>query len=156
MKNAAKYLFILSLLTTIVYGCKKGGNTPASIPDTTLPTISITKPTAGQAFVPGNTITFQAAFADNEKLASYELAITKVIASGIIPKNVQVYEPWAFTKASTSFSSGIKQADVNLDIPIPLLNDNSTSITTGKYNFKVTCLDGAGNKNETTIEININ
>ena len=157
MQTSFKYLIVISLLTAMFCGCKKGGSTPEPIiPDTTKPTISIVKPTAGQIFVPGNTIAFQATFTDNEKLKSYDIAITKVVASAMVLKNVPVLEAWSYTKASTSFTSGVKQADITFDIPIPLLNTNSTSISPGKYNFKVTCIDGADNSISTTIEININ
>ena len=157
MQTTFKYLIVISLLTAMFCGCKKGGSTPEPIiPDTTKPTISIVKPTAGQTFVPGNTIAFQATFTDNEKLKSYDIAITKVVASAMVLKNVPVLEAWSYSKASTSFNSGVKQADITYDIPIPLLNANSTSISPGKYNFKVTCIDGADNSISTTIEININ
>ena len=139
-------MIIICLLSTIGYSCKKGGSTPDPvIPDTTKPTISIAKPTAGQAFAPGNTITFQATFKDNEKLGSYEIAVTKVVTAGMSLKNVPVFESWGYTKASTSFSAGVKQADINLDISIPLLNANSTAITPGDYNFKITCVDTSNN-----------
>ena len=157
MQTSFKYLIVISLLTTMFCSCKKGGSTPEPIiPDTTKPAISIVKPTAGQIFVPGNTIAFQATFTDNEKLKSYDIAITKVVASAMVLKNVPVLEAWSYTKASTSFTSGVKQADITFDIPIPLLNTNSTSISPGKYNFKVTCVDGSDNSISTTIEININ
>ena len=157
MQTSFKYLIVISLLTAMFCGCKKGGSTPEPIiPATTKPTISIVKPTAGQIFVPGNTIAFQATFTDNEKLKNYDIAITKVVVSAMVLKNVPVLEAWSYTKASTSFNSGVKQADITFDIPIPLLNTNSTSISPGKYNFKVTCVDGSDNSISTTIEININ
>ncbi|NEW81716.1 MAG: DUF4625 domain-containing protein [Mariniphaga sp.] len=157
MKTAIKHLIVIILLITVVDGCKKGGTTPDPIiPDTTLPSITITKPTAGQAFVPGNTITFQANFSDNEKLASYEIAIVKVIATGLILKNVVAPVDWSYTKSSTSFTSGVKLQEVNLtDIIIPM-DIGGKPVSPGKYNFKVTCLDGSGNKKENAVEININ
>lgn len=157
MKTAINHLIVITLLISMVYGCKKGGTTPDPvIPDTTVPAISITKPTAGQAFVPGNTITFQATFSDNEKIASYEIAITKVIATGLILKNVVTPVNWSYTKSSTSFTPGAKLQEINLtDIIIPM-DIGGKPVATGKYNFKVTCIDGSGNKKENTIEININ
>lgn len=157
MKTTIKYLIVITLLITVFYGCKKGGTTPDPvIPDTTVPAISIAKPTAGQTFVPGNTILFQATFSDNEKIASYEIAITKVIASGLILKNVVTPVDWSYTKSSTSFTSGVKLQEINLtDIIIPM-DIGGKPVATGKYNFKVTCIDGSGNKKENTIEININ
>ena len=157
MRNAFKFFIVISLLFTTLYGCKKGGTTPEPIiPDTTLPSISITKPTAGQAFVAGNAITFQATFSDNDKIASYEIAINKVIATGLILKNVVTPVNWSFTKSSTSFTSGVKLQEINLtDIIIPM-DIGGKPVATGKYNFKVTCIDGSGNKKENTVEININ
>jgi len=157
MRNAFKFFIVISLLFTTLYGCKKGGTTPEPIiPDTTLPSISITKPTAGQAFVAGNAITFQATFSDNDKIASYEIAINKVIATGLILKNVVTPVNWSFTKSSTSFTSGVKLQEINLtDIIIPM-DIGGKPVATGKYNFKVSCIDGSGNKKENTIEININ
>ena len=79
MRNALRLFIVTSLLITTIFGCKKGGNTPEPvIPDTTKPTISVAKPTAGQAFIPRNTIPFQATFADNVKISSYEIAITNL------------------------------------------------------------------------------
>jgi len=157
MRNAFKFFIVISLLFTTLYGCKKGGTTPEPIiPDTTLPSISITKPTAGQAFVAGNAITFQATFSDNDKIASYEIAINKVIATGLILKNVVTPVNWSFTKSSTSFTSGVKLQEINLtDIIIPM-DIGGKPVATGKYNFKVSCIDGSGNKKENTVEININ
>ena len=138
-------------------GCKKGGGTPEpAISDTTKPAISITKPIAGQVFVAGNTITFQATFSDNEKLKSYEISISKVATGGFILKNVPASVSFSYIRSSTSFSSGVKQEVINLsDIIIPA-NTATTIVTPGKYNFNVTCLDGSHNSTQTTIEININ
>ena len=145
MKTAIKYLIVSTLLITVVYGCKKGGTTPEPIiPDTTVPTISVTKPTAGQVFVPGNTITFQASFTDNDKLGSYDIAITKKITSAFILKNVPTPVPWSYTKGSVSFPTGPKTTDITYDIHIPL-DINGSPLATGDYNFVVTCTDAAGN-----------
>ena len=157
MKNALKIFIVFSLLTATFYGCKKGSTTPDPVvPDTTKPTISIVKPTAGQAFVPGNTITFQATFADNVKISSYDISVTNLPPVGFTLKNVPVPVPWSYTKGSTSFGSNVKQQEINLsDISIPLLI-GTNPVTTGKYYFKVTCVDGSNNTVSTTIEIYIN
>jgi len=157
MRNALKFLVVISLLITTIFGCKKGGSTPEPvIPDTTKPTISVVKPTAGQAFIPGNTIPFQATFADNVKISSYEIAITNLPPIGFVLKNVPTPVAWSFTKASTSFSSNVKQQEINLsDITIPLLIGTSP-VATGKYYVKVTCVDGSNNSVSTTVEISIN
>ena len=155
MKTAFKYLIVISLLITMVYGCKKGGSTPVPIPDTTNPTISITQPTAGQEFVSGNAITFKATFADNDNLKSYDIAISKVLATGFVLKNVPTPVAWIYTKPSASFTSGVKQQDINLsDIIIPM-DITGSPVATGDYNFKVTCIDGSGNSTSTTIIIKI-
>ena len=157
MKIFVKSLFLACLLISMLYGCKKGGTTPDPIiPDTTKPTISITKPTAGQAFIPGNTIDFQATFADNVKINSYDIAVTHLPPVAFMLKNVPVPVAWSYTKGSTSFGSNVKQQEINLsDIAIPLLI-GSSPVATGKYYFKVICVDGSNNSVSTTIEININ
>lgn len=158
MKNSIKYLVFICFLAVILSGCKKG-STPEPdpvIPDTTKPTISITKPTAGQAFVPGNTISFQATFADNKNLKNYEIAITKVIPVGLILKNVPTPVAYSYTKSATSFNSGVKQQEIILnDITIPLLIGTSP-VAIGDYNFKITCVDGSDNTFSTTLIIKIN
>ena len=158
MKIPVKYLIVASLLILGFSNCsKKGTNEPVPvIKDTTKPTISISNPYAGQSFVPGNTIVFQATFSDNEKLKNYEIAISKVVLGGLVLKNVPTAVPWSYTKPSTGFSFGVKQQDINLsDISIPL-TINTNRVETGKYNFKVTCTDESSNIATTTLEININ
>jgi len=159
MKTSIKYLLVISLLILNISGCKKGTNTtpdPVPVPDTTKPTISITKPTAGQIFNAGNTITFQATFTDNKELKSYEIAVSKVVTGGLILKVVPTFAPFSYTKSSTSFTSGVKQQEINLsDITIPS-NTATTIVTTGKYNFKVSCTDVSNNSTEVILEININ
>ena len=157
MKNLTKYLFVISFLALTIYGCKKGSNPePVPVQDTTKPTISILKPTAGQSFVAGNTITFQATFSDNVNIKSYEIAISKVVTGGLILKIVPLSVPLSYTKYSTSFPSGIKQQEINLsDIVIPV-NTATTITTPGKYDLKVTCVDGSNNSSEAILEININ
>ena len=95
-------------------------------------------------------------FSDNDKLKSYEIAISKVTSGAITLKNVPVSVPFSYTKYPTSFNTGVKQQDIILsDINIPA-NDATTSVTPGNYNFKVTCYDGSDNKAETIIIISIN
>lgn len=158
MKRSIKVLFVISLMILAIMGCKKG-STPAPdpivVPDTTKPSISITKPTAGQVFAVGNTVTFQATFSDNVSLKSYDIAITNTIPVGLILKNVPAPVPWSYTKGSTGLSA-VKQEVINLaDITIPL-TINSSPVTTGKYYIKVTCLDSSNNSSSTILEININ
>lgn len=157
MKTAIRYLMVISLLTVTLYGCKKGGTTPDPVvPDTTKPTISIIQPTAGQSFVAGNTITFQATFNDNKELKSYEIAVYKVVTGGLTLKNVPTSVPFSYTKSSTNFASSIKQQEISLsDIVIPP-NTATTIVSPGNYNFKVTCVDISNNSSETTLVININ
>ena len=158
MKIPVKYLIFISLFISLLSSCKKGGTTgpnPA-IKDTTKPTITIVKPTAGQVFVAGNTISFQATFADNEKLKSYDIVISQKLVSGLILKIVPTSVPYSYTKSSTSLSSVSKSQEITLnDITIPS-NTATNIVTPGKYNCKVTCLDASNNTAETILEFTIN
>ncbi len=150
-------LLTITLLLLFFLGCKKGSTGPDPIiPDTIKPTITITKPTAAQAFNAGTTIPFEASFSDNVKLQNYEVAISKTPAGGFILKNVPTSLPFSYTKSLTNFNTGVKQQNIILsDIAIPA--NNTTTITTpGNYNLKVTCFDGSGNKTETILVISIN
>ncbi|MEI6140062.1 MAG: DUF4625 domain-containing protein [Mariniphaga sp.] len=150
-------ILVFSFLTLVLCtGCKKKDTTPVVVPDTTKPIITITSPTAGQTFIVGNTIPFQASFSDNELLKTYEITISKVITSGYILKNVPTPVAWSYSKSATSFNTGVKQQPITLsDITIPTMI-NTSAVATGKYNFKVTCIDGSNNSSETILEININ
>lgn len=158
MRTTVKCLIITSLFTIGFTGCKKGGGTTPDpiVPDSTKPTITITKPTAGQSFNVGNSIAFQATFSDNIQLKSYEIAISKVITGGFILKNVLTPVNWSYAKSATTLSASPKQQEITLsDIVVPL-DINGNPVSTGKYNFKVTCVDSSNNSTETTLEININ
>jgi len=155
MRVLIKYLIIIYLLITVAAACKKKSSVIAEPPDTTKPTITIVQPTAGQAFVTGNTIAFQATFSDNKELKSYEVTVSKVVTGGMILKIVPNVVPFSYTKTAT-FGAGVKQQEVTLsDIVIPL-HTATTLVATGKYNVKVTCTDTANNTAETILEININ
>jgi len=135
-------------------GCSKGGSTvPVVVPDTTNPTISITKPSAGQIFAAGNTIPFQVTFSDNDKLKSYDITISKK-AVGLILKVVPTSVAFSYTKSTTSLS-GKSQEVIISDILIPA-NTATTIVATGVYSLKITCLDGSDNPASTTLEITIN
>lgn len=158
MKISYQLLIITSLLISTLTGCKKGsgaGPDPV-IPDTTKPTISVTKPTAGQIFVSGNTIIFEATFNDNIKLKSYEIEVSKVVTSGFILKNVPISEPFGYIKSSTNFNPDVKQQNITLDDIIIPANSPTRIVTPGNYNFKVNCLDSSDNSASTTIVIVIN
>ena len=156
MKISNNMLILTSLTFLLCFGCKKKDTTPVVIPDTTKPGITITAPTAGQSFIVGNTIAFQATFSDNELLKTYDITISKVITGGFILKSVPTPIAWSYTKTATNFNTGVKQQSITLsDITIPTLI-NSSPVATGKYNFKVSCTDGSNNTSETTLEININ
>jgi hypothetical protein len=156
MKNLNNLLVFIFLTLILCFGCKKKDTTPVVVPDTTKPSITITSPTAGQSFIVGNTIAFQASFSDNELLKNYDITISKVITGGFTLKNVPTPVAWSYSKTSTSFAAGVKQQSITLnDITIPTLI-NSSPVATGKYNFKVTCTDGSNNTSETILEININ
>ena len=160
MKIFIKHLIVSCLLVAALSGCKKTSSpnpVPVVVPDTTKPTITITKPTVGQAFAPGSTIPFQATFSDNEKLGTYDIAISKVVTGGLILKVVPTSLAYSYTKSSTSFNTGVKQQEIILSDITPIPANTATNIVTpGKYNLKVTCVDGSNNSTSTTIEININ
>jgi hypothetical protein len=156
MNNPFSYFILVSLLITTLACSKKGGTaTPDPIiADTTKPNIAVAKPTAGQVFSAGNAIAFQATFSDNDKLKSYDISISKALTGGIFLKVVPTSVPYSYTKSATSLAG--KSQDISLnDITIPA-NTATTIVTPGKYNFKITCVDGSDNSSSTTIEININ
>ena len=159
MKISTTTLIIAALLLVTVASCGKkgGGVTPDPvIPDTTKPAITITKPTAGQAFTAGSAIVFEASFSDNISLKSYEIEVSKVVATGFVLKNVPLNVPFSWVKSSTGFTAGVKQQTITInDINIPA-NSTTQVVTTGNYNFKVTCLDGTDNTVSTIVMININ
>lgn len=156
MRFRTKNLIIFCLLISVMAACKKKSSVIAEPPDTTKPIITVVQPTAGQAFVTGNTITFQATFSDNKELKSYEVTVSKVVTSGMILKIVPLVKPFSYTKSTTSFGTGVKQQDITLsDIVIPL-HTATELVATGKYNVKVICSDTAGNTAEVILEININ
>jgi len=148
-------MVLIYLLATLLSGCKKNSTPEPIIPDTTKPTISITKPTAGQIFTLGTPILFQATFADNVKLGSYDITITKVITSGFILKNVPTPVAFSYTKPKTNFTSEKQQEIILSDINIPLMIGTSP-VLTGKYNFTVNWVDASNNSNSETREIIIN
>ena len=84
MRITVKYQIIKCLLLTTIICCKKKSSVIAEPPDTTNPTLTITQPTAGQAYVTGNTIAFQAIFSDNKELKCYEVTVSKVDTGGMI------------------------------------------------------------------------
>jgi hypothetical protein len=101
-------------------------------------------------------IAFQATFADNVKISSYDISVTNLPPVAFTLKSVPSPVPWSYTKGSTSFGSNVKQQEINLgDITIPLLI-GTNPVSTGKYYFKVSCVDGSNNPVSTTIEIYIN
>ena len=157
MKSINNLLIFTLIFVIALSGCKKGGDpAPVVVPDTTKPTITITAPTAGQAFTVGSTIAFQASFSDNVQLNTYDITITKAVTSGMILKVVPTPVAWNYSKPATSLGAGVKQQNITLnDIVIPTLI-NTNPVATGKYNFKVTCSDSSGNSSETILEININ
>jgi len=143
MKTFSNYLTITILLLS-TFSCGKSGGSATPDPvvtDTTKPTISIVKPSAGQSFTAGVTIPFQASFSDNIGLKSYEIVISKVTTGSFNLKNVPTSVPYSYTKSSTSFSTGVKQQDITLSDMIIPANTATTIVSTGNYNLKVTCYD---------------
>lgn len=157
MITPTKCLIIACLLVVNFTGCNKGGSTGPDpvIPDTTKPTVVITKPTAAQVFAPGSPIIFEASFSDNVKLKSYEIKVSKVVTGGLIVKNVPLSVSFSYIKDATSFNTDAKKQSITLsDINIPA-NNPIAIVTPGNYNFEVSCLDASDNKVSTTIVISI-
>jgi len=59
-------------------------------------------------------------------------------------------------RSTSSFGLDVKQQEINLSDIVITSNTVTTIVTPGKYNLKVTCIDGSNNSSETTQEININ
>ncbi len=155
MKSSVKHLIGNGLLILILVGCSKGGsNPPVVVPDTTKPTISISNPTAGQAFVAGDNIPFKATFADNVALQSYAISIDKKVLGGMVLKVVPTSVPFSYSKPTTSISGKSQEIILN-GITIPT-NTPTEVVSIGVYNLNVTCVDSSSNSYSTTMEININ
>jgi uncharacterized membrane protein len=156
MKISLQQFSVICLILITFAGCKKGTSTapPVVIPDTTKPTLSIVKPTAAQQFAAGANIPFQVTLTDNEKLKSYDIAVSLKLAGGLILKIVPTSTPFSYTKSATTLGGGKTQDVTVTDINIPA-NTATNIVTPGTYNFKVTCVDGSDNSNSTTLEIKI-
>ena len=155
MNFSTKYLLILSAFSVIISGCSKGGSTPpVVIPDTTKPTITITKPSAAQIFSAGATIPFEVTFTDNEALKSYDVTISKSTLGALALKNVPTSVAFSYTR-STSGLSGKSQTITITDIIIPT-NTLLQIVSTGTYNIKVNCSDASNNSSSQTLVITIN
>lgn len=149
MKNS-KWLLPFCLLIFML-SCKKSGTTenpPVVTPDTTKPTISLTDPTAGKAYLLGAALHLQIDLADNVELKSYKVVINKSL-KGLITSD------WAFTQ-TWLIPAGKKSLAVNhSEITVPLtVTGNQT--TTGNYDLTVTCTDTSGNDATSSLVITLN
>ena len=121
MKISLQQFSVICLILITFAGCKKGTSTapPVVIPDTTKPTLSIVKPTAAQQFAAGANIPFQVTLTDNEKLKSYDIAVSLKLAGGLILKIVPTSTPFSYTKSATTLGGGKTQDVTVTDINIP-------------------------------------
>ncbi|MEI7423344.1 MAG: DUF4625 domain-containing protein [Prolixibacteraceae bacterium] len=148
MKNSLKCLVPLMLLV-VVFACKKSGTTdtpPVVVPDTTVPVITLTDPTAGKSVVLGAALHLQMDLSDNVELKSYKVVITKSL------KGVSTSD-WAYTN-TWSIAAGKKTMAVNHnEIVVPLTGAGGNQTTTGNYDVTITCLDTSNNEASKTLSV---
>jgi len=148
MKNSLKCLVPL-MLFVVVFACKKSGTTdtpPVVVPDTTVPVIILTDPTAGKSVVLGAALHLQMDLSDNIELKSYKVVITKSL------KGVSTSD-WAYSN-TWSIAAGKKTLAVNHnEIVVPLTGAGGNQTTTGNYDMTITCLDSSNNESSKTLSI---
>ena len=148
MRSSFKWLLPLILLF-VVFSCKKSStttDTPVVVPDTSVPVISLTDPTAGKSYVLGTALHLQMDLSDNVELKSYKVAISKSL------KGVSTSD-WAYTN-TWSIAPGKKTLAVNQsEIIVPLTGAGGNQITIGNYDVTITCLDTSNNEASKTLTI---
>ena len=137
------------MLLFVVLACKKSGTTdtpPVVVPDTTVPVIALTDPTAGKSVILGAALHLQMDLSDNVELKSYKVVITKSL------KGVSTSD-WAYTN-TWSIAAGKKTMAVNHnEIVVPLTGAGGNQTTTGNYDVTITCLDTSNNEASKTLSI---
>ena len=148
MKRSFKLLLPLLLLFA-VSSCKKSTtttDTPVVVPDTSVPVISLTDPTAGKSYVLGTVLHLQMDLSDNVELKSYKVVIAKSL------KGVSTSD-WAYTN-TWNITPGKKTMAVNHnEIIVPLTGAGGNQITIGNYDVTITCLDTSNNEASKTFLI---
>ena len=148
MKNSLKCLVPLMLLF-VVFACKKSGTTdtpPVVVPDTTVPVITLTDPTAGKSVVLGAALHLQMDLSDNVELKSYKVLIARSL------KGVGTSD-WAYSNTWT-IAAGKKTLAVNHnEIVVPLTGAGGNPTTTGNYDITITCSDTSNNEASKTLTI---
>ncbi len=138
------YLFIF-IGAFVLFSCSK--DDPEMV-DVEAPTITVSSPSNGSSFAAGADIHFEAAFSDNEALATYNVNIHNNF-DGHAHGRLSI-APFTFDQ---SFDITGKTNDVHEDIAV------SSDATAGPYHFIVKAIDQAGNSTQfadgSTKEISI-
>ncbi len=137
LRGKILYLFVFSV---IFASCSSDDDNPL---DVTIPEIDMQEPHNGDAFVAGESITFEATFMDDVELGSYSIDVHDNLdghGHGRIaqPKNDPALERWIF-KQNFPIPEGSTVYLAQEDIPI------SENATAGPYHFIVQAVDKAGN-----------
>lgn len=135
--------------------------------DTTKPTINLVSPADEAVFHPGETISFECNFSDNDELASYKIEIhsnfddhehaAEQLKSGLEDDEDHEGHAWTFDE-EYSFGEGNSSELVTQQIVIPDHIDHDgveEEVAEGHYHLGIYCLDAAGNQQELFIEIEI-
>lgn len=144
MKQIKQILWAATLIATVA-ACNNDV-------DDVKPTINIVTPTDEQGFEPGDTIWFEATFADDVELKSYKIEIHDDF-DGHDHKS-SVVGAWHYD-GSWDFEKAQKTANVKHgQIVIPIEVDGQP-IAEGDYHFGVYCADAAGNETQVFLLVEI-
>lgn len=119
------FIFLLSLAAC--------GKDPGVPPDNLKPQVSITAPTAGQAFTANQPVTIKATASDNEKLARVHVEILNVTADKQLAHD-------HFIPAGKTYE----------------LNTGFTPTAAAAYRIKVEAEDGSGNLATAVVNVTVN
>ena len=121
--------------------------------DTQKPSVEIVSPENEALFNPGESISLNVIFGDNEELASYKIEI-HLNADGHNHKSSTLLEaPFEFSQVG-GFEKGLTRSELNLDIPIPT-TIQEVAVKEGEYHLGIHCIDKAGNEREVFIAVDI-
>jgi hypothetical protein len=135
----------------IAMGCGKSGTTdtpPVVVPDTTVPSITLTDPIPGKSYTLGSALRLQMELSDNVELKSYKVVVTKSL------KGVATSD-WAYNN-TWSIPAGKKTLSVNhSEIVVPATGAGGYPTTDGNYDLTITCLDASNNESSKTLSITL-